>query len=157
MSKRLPLVPSLVALAVALLGWTPAGEAAQSWVKRALYAKNAGKVNGIKASKTPVPGRLLALDLAGQFPASVLPQPAQAPTTDAYSVCRNGAVPIGTGDGCRDADPDRRPPGGRTGGRGAPLQRLRRWHGQRNQHEGDRDPGPEPDEHARLSPAAGLG
>lgn len=94
MGKRLPLVLSLVALAVAILGWTPAGEAAGSWVKQALYAKNAGKVNGIKASKTPVPGRLLALDLAGQFPASVLPQPAQPPTTDAYSVYRNGPVPI---------------------------------------------------------------
>lgn len=94
MSKRLPLVLSLVALAVALLGWTPAGEAAQSWVKQALYAKNAGKVNGIRASKTPVPGRLLALDLAGQFPASVLPQPAQAPTTDAYSVYHNAPVAI---------------------------------------------------------------
>ncbi|MCC6222796.1 MAG: hypothetical protein IT201_04815 [Thermoleophilia bacterium] len=94
MRGRLPLVLSLVALMVAILGWTPVGEAAEGWVKRAPYANNAGKVNGIKASKTPMPGRLLALDPAGQFPASVLPQPPQPPTTDAFSVYRNGAVPI---------------------------------------------------------------
>jgi len=101
MRRRAPLVLSLLALAVAILGWTPAGEAAQDWVKRALYAKNAGKVNGIKASLTPQPGRLLALDANGQFPASVIPTgsggggpPGPPGPSDAYSTSRNGSIAI---------------------------------------------------------------
>jgi len=107
MRKRLPTVLATAALAVALLGWTPIGEAAQQaavqWVKKALYAKNAGKVNGIKASTTPQPNKLLALDAAGMFPASVLPavvippgpiDPGTPALGDAYSTYLNGPVDV---------------------------------------------------------------
>jgi hypothetical protein len=63
---------SLLALLVALAA-TPVGDAATKVVRRALFAQNAGAVNGIKASKHPVAGRLLPLGSTGQFPASVLP------------------------------------------------------------------------------------
>lgn len=59
-----------VALVVALAG-TEFVQAGASAVRRAVFAKNAGAVNGIKASKTPKPGRLLPLNRAGKFPASV--------------------------------------------------------------------------------------
>lgn len=65
-------VLSLLALVVALAA-TPVGDAATRVVRRALFAQNAGAVNGIKASKHPIAGRLLPLGSAGQFPASVLP------------------------------------------------------------------------------------
>ena len=41
--------------------------------KVALFAKNAGKVGGIAASKKPKAGKLLPLGKNGKFPASVLP------------------------------------------------------------------------------------
>jgi hypothetical protein len=72
---RLPVVLSFTALAVALLGSTSVGHAfssgASAYAKRANFAKNAGAVNGIKASKQPRPGRLLPLGPDGKFPASV--------------------------------------------------------------------------------------
>jgi hypothetical protein len=69
---RLPVVLSFTALAIALLGSTSVGHAFSSGVaKRAVFAKNAGAVNGIKASKQPRPGRLLPLGPDGKFPASV--------------------------------------------------------------------------------------
>jgi len=80
MRGRLPVVLSLLALLIALLGWTGVGEAAlksaEKAVKSALFAKNAGAVNGIQASATPKPGELLPLGSDGQFPSSVIPQPA---------------------------------------------------------------------------------
>jgi Collagen triple helix repeat (20 copies) len=76
--RRLPIVLSTTALAVALFGSTPVGHAVGSAVppfaahaKRADYATNAGALNGIKASKTPRAGSLLPLGLDGKFPASV--------------------------------------------------------------------------------------
>ena len=71
--RRLGLALALTALVVAALGVTPLGEAAGSVVRVALFAKNAGKVNGIKASRIPKPGRLLALGRDARFPASVVP------------------------------------------------------------------------------------
>jgi len=76
---RLPVALSVAALVVAAFGVTPLGEAAAKGVRVALFAKNAGMVNGIKASRAPVPGRLLALDARGRFPASVLPPAAPGP------------------------------------------------------------------------------
>lgn len=74
MRNRIPIALALTALLVALLGATPIGEAARNAVvKTALFAKNAGKVGGIKASKTPKAGQLLALGKNGKFPASVVP------------------------------------------------------------------------------------
>ena len=72
MRSRLPLLIASLALVVALIG-TPFVQAAASAVGRALFANNAGAVNGIKASKTPKPGQLLALDRTGKLPASVVP------------------------------------------------------------------------------------
>ena len=69
--ERLPLVLSITALAVALLGFTGLGEAAGRVVGVALFAKNAGKVNGIKAARTPRPGFLVPLNGDGKFPESV--------------------------------------------------------------------------------------
>jgi hypothetical protein len=72
---RLPVVLSIAALTVAVLGSTSVGHAfssaASAPVKRAVFAKNAGAVNGIKASRTPAPGKLVPLGLDGKFPASV--------------------------------------------------------------------------------------
>ncbi|MBS1870105.1 MAG: hypothetical protein JSS99_10600 [Actinobacteria bacterium] len=69
MRRRLPLVLSALAVAISLTG-VGAADAVRA-VRRALFAQNAGAVNGIKASRTPRPGRLLALDQAGHLPASV--------------------------------------------------------------------------------------
>jgi hypothetical protein len=76
-TSRLTLVLSATALGVALLGSTPLGHAVSSVdpvVKRAKvanYAINAGAVDGIKASKLPIAGRLVALGPDGKFPASI--------------------------------------------------------------------------------------
>jgi hypothetical protein len=56
---------------VALLGFTPLGEAARNAVPFALFAKNSGKVNGIKASRAPHAGQLVPLAADGKFPDSV--------------------------------------------------------------------------------------
>ena len=68
MKQRLPLVLSATALLVALLGFTPLGEAARNAVP---FALNSGAVNGIKASRFAKPGYLVALNRHGKFPASV--------------------------------------------------------------------------------------
>jgi hypothetical protein len=79
MKKRLPLVLSITALAVAVLGSTPAGHAVVSAVppfaKKAHYADKAGSasaVNGIKAARKPKPRFLVPLNGRGKLPASVL-------------------------------------------------------------------------------------
>jgi len=68
---------SATALAVSLLGITPAS--AVNTVKRALFAKNSGAVDGVSASRTPRAGQLLPLSADGRFPASVLPPAAAGP------------------------------------------------------------------------------
>jgi hypothetical protein len=60
-------------------------------VKRALFADNAGSVNGIKASKTPRRGRLLALGSDGKFAASALPDGTRGPRG-----AQGPAGPVGT-------------------------------------------------------------
>jgi hypothetical protein len=72
MKSRLPLVLSAVALVVAIVG-TPVSEGALRVVRTALFAKNAGAVNGIKASRSPRSGRLLALGANAKLPRSVIP------------------------------------------------------------------------------------
>ena len=59
------------ALALAVLTASPAGGAARRSI--AAFAKNAGAVNGIKASRTPKPGRLVPLGKNAKLPASVVP------------------------------------------------------------------------------------
>jgi hypothetical protein len=67
---RTPLLV-LAVVVLAVLSLSPAGEAARRTV--AAFAKNAGAVNGIKASRTPRPGRLVPLGRNAKLPASVLP------------------------------------------------------------------------------------
>ena len=74
MKRRLPIALGVAALAIAALGFTSLGQASKlaNPVSRALYANNAGAVNGIKASRTPKPNRLLMLDKFGQVPAKAM-------------------------------------------------------------------------------------
>ncbi len=70
---------SLAALAIAILGATPLGHAALTKVvPLAKYAKNAGAVNGIKASRKPKAGQLVPLGADGKYPAAVGAGPAGA-------------------------------------------------------------------------------
>ena len=71
MKSRLPIVLSVTALVIAVAGVTPLGEAASDAIPR--FARNADKVDGLHASRTPKAGRLLALNSSKKFPASVLP------------------------------------------------------------------------------------
>lgn len=59
------------ALALVALAMSPAGSAARRSVTA--FAANAGAVNGIKASRTPKPGRLVPLGRNAKLPASVVP------------------------------------------------------------------------------------
>ena len=59
------------ALLLALLAASPAGGAARRSI--AAFAHNAGAVNGIKASRTPKPGRLVPLGRNAKLPSSVVP------------------------------------------------------------------------------------
>src|SRR5262245_57528686 len=74
--EKLPLVLSATARVVAVFGATPLGSAALNAVS---FAKNAGSVNGIKASRSPKAGQLLALGANRKFPSSVVPQGPQGP------------------------------------------------------------------------------
>jgi hypothetical protein len=66
-----------LALVVAVSGVSPAD--AVNAVKRAVFAQNAGSVNGIKASRTPKPGRLLALGSNGKFTPSAVQSAPRGP------------------------------------------------------------------------------
>ena len=75
MSRRLAIGFGLAGLLVGLLGFAPLGQAAHGvkFAKRAKFAKNAGAVNGIKASRKPRGGRLVPLGKDGKFPDRVIP------------------------------------------------------------------------------------
>jgi Head domain of trimeric autotransporter adhesin/Chaperone of endosialidase len=68
----LAMVAALMALLLCATGSASAAKVVPR-AKQADKAKNASRVNGLKASKTPKKGQLLALDKNGKFPASVLP------------------------------------------------------------------------------------
>jgi hypothetical protein len=68
----LPLALALAALVVGVLGWTGLGEAAGN-VVRVAFAKNAGSVDGISASRKPKAGSLFPLGKGGRFPDRVIP------------------------------------------------------------------------------------
>lgn len=72
MRNHAAVVLSTLALLVALVG-TPATNAAFHAVRLALFAKNAGAVNGIKASQSPRAGRLVPLNSNAKLPRSVIP------------------------------------------------------------------------------------
>ncbi len=84
--SRLPLVISLLALVVALSG-VPVVPAATHAVRLALFSKNAGAVDGLKASKKPRPGRLVPLGSKARFPRSVIPA-VDAPSVGGISAAR---------------------------------------------------------------------
>lgn len=71
MKRRLPILLSASALVIAVAGITPLGQAASDAIPR--FARNADRVDGLHASRTPKAGRLLALNRQKKFPASVLP------------------------------------------------------------------------------------
>jgi hypothetical protein len=75
--KHLPVALSAAALVVAVLGATPAGHAAGPLGRIVDFARNAGKVNGIEASRTPRAGKLVPLDANAKLPARVLPEAAR--------------------------------------------------------------------------------
>jgi hypothetical protein len=58
-------------LLLAVLTASPAGGGARRSI--AAFARNAGAVNGIKASRTPKPGRLVPLGKNAKLPSSVVP------------------------------------------------------------------------------------
>ena len=70
---RRPAPATVIATIALLFAVAPVGEAASGWVKRALYARNAGSVDGIRASRTPHKGKLIALPASGKLPKSILP------------------------------------------------------------------------------------
>lgn len=76
-TSQAALACSVLAVVIASTGVGPA-DAARA-VKRALMADNSKAVNGIKASRTPRAGQLLALDRNGRFPTGVLPDVARGP------------------------------------------------------------------------------
>lgn len=99
MKQRLPIVLSVTAFVLAVLGLSPLGQAAGRVVRRALYAKNAGAVSGIKASRTPAAGKLLPLGSNGKFPASVGAIGPQGPAGPTGSTGPQGPQgPVGTPD-----------------------------------------------------------
>jgi hypothetical protein len=85
----------LLALVCVLAGvalvYTPLGAAAANVVQMALYAKNAGAVDGVKVSRTPKPGTLLPLDRHGKLPRSVLPVGATGPAGPPGATGASGA------------------------------------------------------------------
>jgi hypothetical protein len=70
--SRAALSVAVLALVVAVSGISVVSAATHA-VRLALFASNAGAVNGFKASKTPRAGRLVPLNAAGRFPRSVIP------------------------------------------------------------------------------------
>lgn len=65
------IIVSGAALLLVLLAASPAGGAARRSI--AAFAHNAGAVNGIKASRTPKPGRLVPLGKNAKLPRAVVP------------------------------------------------------------------------------------
>jgi hypothetical protein len=71
MTQRLPIVLSVTALVVALLGATPYGEAAGKAAAR--FAKNAGKVGGFAPSKTSKKNTVVVRGANGKIDVASLP------------------------------------------------------------------------------------
>jgi hypothetical protein len=72
------------------------------YAARAGFANNAGAVNNLKASRSPKPATLLALDHRGEFPASVIPPPGELERDArgrgyAAAYCQQGEIVTGGG------------------------------------------------------------
>jgi hypothetical protein len=76
---RRPAPATIIATIALVLAAAPAGVAADGWVKRALFARNAGAVDGISASRLPHKGNLIVLPPSGRLPASILPAKIRGP------------------------------------------------------------------------------
>ena len=94
LAMRRPAPATIIATIALVLAVTPVGEAADGWVKRALYARNAGTVDGFSASKTPKKGALVVLPKTGKLPNSILPASIGGPRGPA-----GPAGPAGDGSG----------------------------------------------------------
>ena len=97
---RRPAPATIIATVALVLAVTPVGEAADGWVKRAIYARNAGTVDGFSASKSPKKGKLVVLPKSGKLPASILPVSAGGSSGAAGSSgasADGSAVFVGTG------------------------------------------------------------
>ncbi len=90
MKGRLPTVLASTAVLIAVAGFTPLGQAASDAIPR--FARNADKVDGIHASRTPKAGRLLALNKSKKFPASVLTATGTKRARDRYRRERHGLL-----------------------------------------------------------------
>jgi Collagen triple helix repeat (20 copies) len=120
-NRSIPLVLALLVLA--LLAWSPLGQAAGRTV--ASFAKNAGAVNGIKASRKPTAGRLLPLGRNGKFPAAVVPvaRGAQGAQGAPGAPGPEGPIgPVGSAGPAGEAGPIG--PAGRAGPPGPAAQRV---------------------------------
>ena len=78
MNNRLQTGLWAATLAIALLGWTPLGQAAGNAVTKVVpfakvagFAKNAGALNGHSASGRPKAGQIPVLNTSGKLPASI--------------------------------------------------------------------------------------
>jgi hypothetical protein len=78
MSNRLQTGLCGATLTIALLGWTPLGQAAGAAVTKVVpfakvagFARNAGALNGHSASRRPRAGQIPVLNTSGKLPASV--------------------------------------------------------------------------------------
>jgi hypothetical protein len=94
-------VTSLLALFVALGGVAYAAGVVP-FASRAGFAVNAGKVDGLSASRTPKAVWLLSLDGRGKFPAAAIPPPTVVERTGvgrlfAAAFCRQGETVTGGG------------------------------------------------------------
>jgi hypothetical protein len=76
---RRPAPATIIATVALVLAAAPVGQAADGWVKRALFARNAAAVDGFHASRTPHQGKLIVLPRSGKLPASILPAVARGP------------------------------------------------------------------------------
>jgi hypothetical protein len=70
---RRPAPATIIATVALVFAAAPVGQAADGWVKRALFARNAAAVDGFRASRAPHKGNLLVLPRSGKLPASILP------------------------------------------------------------------------------------
>jgi hypothetical protein len=72
-AMRRPSPATVIATLAVVLVAAPAGAAGSQWVHRALYARNAGTVDGFSATRTAHKGHLLVLPATGKLPAQILP------------------------------------------------------------------------------------
>jgi hypothetical protein len=87
---RRPAPATIIATIALVFAVAPVGQAATGWVKRALYARNAGSVDGISASRVPHKGKLIALPATGKLPASILPSSIGGPRGPAGAAGADG-------------------------------------------------------------------